>query len=1236
VLRTIAALIAFALVPSLTRAEQPPQTVAEKSAYKATSKSADVIAFCETIAKRGPIAKLDYFGTSHEGRELPLLVIADPPIATPEEAKQSGKLVVLAFANIHAGEVDGKEALLALARELTDKKDHPLLKDLVILLVPNLNADGNDRIDPKNRPRENGPTDGAGTRTNAQGLDLNRDFVKLESPEIRALVKLVTTWSPALIIDCHTTNGSKHRFTLTYDGPRYPSTSTDSAKWALGTLFPTVAKKVKSATGFDIAPYGNFSRDRTKWEMYPALPRYSTQYFALRGIVGILSESYSYAPFKDRIDATKAFVTACFEVAAEKRQELAKLAVPMKEDRVALRTKTDAFPDKLKVLGFEELEKDGQRVATDKHKEYALDFVGRVGPTEFADPPAAYLVPASATRAIQTLRRHGIRVEELREDLGEAAVDEFLVQRVEVQESGFPQKFRLIEVGGVWRAGKTRIPAGTVVVKTDQPLGRLASYLLEPQSEDGLTTWGLFDPVPPPGENHPLKRLRQAVPMSLGAVRPLPENVSANKPITEALLLGRGGSFTFGLAGSPLTTDAWVDDEHFLQVKEGKLLRVDARTGKGEPFTDPEKLKKSLTALKDVPLAVAEKLARATSFRTNPARTAFLFDLGQDLGLAYFDGSPAVRLTKSGGYKEHVSFSPDGTWVAFVRDANLFSVSVGTQEEKQLTTDGGGDVFNAKGDWVYEEEIFNRHGKAYWWSPDGKQIAFLRFDDAPVKKFNLVDLAAPRGRLESYSYPKPGDPNPVVKIGVVSTDGGKPTFLDMGEYQPNETVIARVGWAGKNGGGNSNTVFAYVQNRTQTWLDFVTWSSPTAKPKKLFRETTGAWVEDPGEPHYLADGSFLFPSERSGWKHLYHYSAAGALLAQATKGEWEVRDVLRVDADEKRVYFTASYTSPTGTDLCRVDLGGETALVTEKGKSHRVSLAPHGPLYIDRFSDPGTPTRASVCEVDRGTVRKLDTNPVYERNEFKFGKYERVKIPLKDGFVLEGAITYPPDFDPKKKYPVWLFTYAGPNMPSLSDEWGGGHILEQTLATSGIIALRVDPRSASGKGVQSAWTCYKQLGVQELKDLEEAVAWLAQNPYIDATRVGISGHSYGGFMAAYALTHSKTFSAGIASGPVTDWKLYDSIYTERYMLAPKDNPEGYAKSSCVGAAKNLNGKLLLVHGMMDDNVHMQNSAQFADALQRANRDFEMMFYPQSRHGIRGPHFLKLQLEFIRRTMGVQK
>jgi dipeptidyl aminopeptidase/acylaminoacyl peptidase len=1228
--RTLAALVVLAL-PAFASA-QPLQTVAEKSDYKSTSRSADVVAFCEAVAKRRPTAQLEYFGTSHAGLKLPLLILSDPPVATPAEAKQSEKLVVLVFANIHAGEVDGKEALLALARELTDKPSHPLFKDLVILLVPNLNADGNDKIALKNRPLDNGPTDGAGTRENAQGLDLNRDFVKLESPEVRALVALVNRWDPSVIIDCHTTNGSKHRYTLTFDGPRYPS-DTDLGKWTSATFFPEVTKKVKAATEFDIAPYGNFSADRTKWETYPASPRYSTPYFALRGKLAILSESYSYASFKDRIAASKAFVTACLEVAAARRKEITKLTAPTGAQRSVLRTKTDAFPNPIKVLGFEELEKDGKRVATDKPKEYTLDFVGRVSPTEFAELPYAYLVPATETAAIQLLQRHGLKLDELREDI-ELETNAFRVTSVDTKEFGNPKRVMVTDVTGAWDKKPRRIPAGTVVIRTAQPLGTLAAYLLEPRSEDGFTTWALFANRLAPGTDFAVQRLAKSYPLTLGPVRPLPEARATPQPITEALLRGQGGRFSFGLAGSPVRTTEWIDAEHFLQVKDGRLMTVEARTGRAEVFADPEKVKKSVLAV-GIEDPAATRLSAATVFRMNPDRTAFLFPIGAleaDLGLGYFDGRPGVRITRGSGFREHVSFSPDGTRIAFVRGNNLCVVDVAKAEETRLTRDGGSVVFNGKADWLYEEEIFDRNGKAYWWSADGKMLAFLRFDDGPAKKSTVVNPLAPDRTETAYAYPRPGDENPHVKIGVVSADGtGKPTFLDPGEYKPRDTIVARVGWMGKTG-----AVYAYLQNRTQTWLDFVVWDASDAKPKTLFRETTKAWVDEPGPPHYLADGSFLFPSERTGWKHLYHYSPDGKLLTAVTKGEFEVKRVLRADADGA-VYFTATNVLTPGETvvLCRGSLTerGPPTVLTSDQYSHGVQLAPEGALFVDRYTDLLTPTRVRVLDGSKH-IRQLDTNPVYEREGYTFGKTEKVSISTADGFRLEGVVTYPPNFDEKKKYPLWVFTYAGPHMPSVKNEWGGGHITDQALAASGIVAFRIDPRTASGKGVGSAWACYKQLGVQELKDLEEAVAWLTKRGFVDPSRVGISGGSYGGFMTAYALTHSSTFSAGIADAPVTDWALYDSIYTERYMLTPKENPEGYAKSSCVAAAKNLRGKLLLVHGMIDDNVHVQNTVALADALQRANKPFEMMLYPRAQHGIGGPHFLKLQMEFIRRTMGV--
>jgi dipeptidyl aminopeptidase/acylaminoacyl peptidase len=1208
--------LALALSGFLAAADAP-RTVPEATNYEKTSRYADVLAFCKNLAPQSPRVKLTTFGQSVEKRDLPLLTIAEPPVGSAEEAAKSGKLVVLAFANIHAGEVDGKEALLALARELALEKDPALLKDLVVLLVPILNADGNERMDEKNRPEQNGPP-AVGIRENAQGLDLNRDFVKLESPEVRALVKLVTAWDPAVIIDCHTTNGSKHRFTLTYDGPRYPDTDLPLSRIVDREFLPEAGKKVKAATGFETGPYGNFNADRTKWTTYPALPRYGVQYFALRNRIGILSESYSYAPFKDRIAATHAFVKACFEVTAEKKAAVRKLIAPEPRAIIPLRTETVAFPDKRPILGYE----------NDKPAKLDLEYVAQVKPAEVVKRPAAYLVPASYKNVIEALQRHGVRLEELREDIV-LDIEAFQVQRVDVEAKPF-QKHQLFSIGVKTQIARWKSPAGTIVVRTAQPLGELAAYLLEPHAEDGLVTWGFFVEDVVPGNDFPVRRLMTAPPLLTGSPRPLAEERTKDKPITEALLFGGGGrGFTFGFAGNPIATPEWLPDgEHFLQVKDGKLWKVEARTGTLAAFIDTEKYKQSIAA---VAKSQADAISKRIPNRMNPDRTGALVESGGDLILAFFDGRPAVKLGKSDPAREYLSFAPTGDRLAFVRGGNLFSLGVVEPGEKQLTTDGGGEILNAKGDWVYEEEIFNRAGRAFWFSPDGSQIAYLRFDDAPVKKFNIVDAMSPFGRLEAYPYPKAGDPNPLVSLHVVPAAGGKPVRLALGDYKPDDLVISRVGWL-----PDSKTVFAYVQNRTQTWLDFVIWSSPESSPKKLFRDSTRAWIEDPGPPHFLKDGSFLFLSDRSGYRHLYLYNPKGTLKFAVTEGEWEVKDVLRVDAMEQQLYLTGVRKGDIRTHLFRAHLDGIALewLNHSYGGTHQVALAPKGPLYIDRFTDNATPTQVHLGAVDK-RIRTLDTNPAYEREEYKFGKFEAVSVPMPDGFKLAGTLVYPPDFDPKKKYPVWLFTYAGPHMPSVREGFGGGRILDQALAASGIIVFRVDPRSASGESAQAAWTAYKQLGVQELKDLEAAVAWLAKNPWVDSSRVGISGHSYGGFMAAYALTHSKTFSAGIASGPVTDWRLYDSIYTERYMLTPKENPAGYEKSSVIKAAKNLHGKLLIIHGMIDDNVHMQNSVQLADALQAAGKDFEMMFYPRSRHGIGSPHYLRLQIDFIRRTMGVK-
>jgi dipeptidyl-peptidase 4 len=1225
VLRLLFSLLAITIAGPGFAQMNLPKTIAERTNNQETSKNSDVREFLLDVTKLSKNAKLLSFGKSTKGNPLDVLCLASPAINSAGEASASGKPVLLVFANIHAGEVDGKEALLMLAREMASQPAHPLLSKAIVLLVPNLNPDGNDQMSVKNRPEQNGPAS-VGVRANAQGLDLNRDFTKLETPEIRGLVRLINDWNPLLTIDCHTTNGSQHRYKLTYDGPRHPMAGQDMIDFSKTVFLPEITRRVRALTQYDTFTYGNFEDDHRLWTSYPATPRYGIQYLALSGRFALLSESYSHATFEERIIATLAFVKCSLDLAVEKQADLQRIRSEYlkKQSALALRCKIEAESQVSTVLGFVEEKKTVRATPSTPLKDYSVKVMTRTVPAIEASLPAGYLIPANFTKVVETLQRHGIKLEELRESTT-IETDSAMITAIDSEELRFPKRI-VASVKVQPKPEAMLVPAGTILMKTRQPLGKLAAYLLEAESEDGVVFWGLLnDVLPLPGMTFPIRRVMKLPEELLVAeVGPVAEDKPAKKPITmEVMQSGRG--FSGGFA-APID---WVDAEHYLQARAGKLLKVNARTGKTEPFFEAEKLTKSLKAIPDLSPTMIDQIVKSPSFRMIAERKAALVNIGQDLGVAYFDGTPARRLTKK-PTGEFLTVSPSAEAVAYVRAGNLYS-SLGDREI-QLTKDGSEEILNGKADWVYEEEIFNRNAKAFWWSPDSKSIAFMRFDDKPVNKFHLTAMTPARGRLESYGYPKTGDPNPHVQIGVASADGGKVLFLDLSGYKPEDTVISRVGWLGK-----SNVPFAYVQNREQTWLDFVTWPDFSGKPVKLFRETTKAWVEDLGEPRILSDGTMLILSERSGWKHLYHYSSDGKLLKPITSGDWEIQALLRVDEKLGYVYFTSTKDNPTGSHLYRIKLDGSGfERLTPAGGTHTVSLAPAGTLFVDRFTDDETPTISTIREIGTDFTRTLDSNPNKLKEEYLFGKYERVQIPTSDGFLLEAAITYPPNFDPTKTYPVWTMTYAGPHTPTVKTGWGNGRLMEQVLAGMGIVVFRVDPRSASGKGAISAWSSYKQLGVQELKDLEAAVAWLGKNPWMDSKRVGLSGHSYGGYITAYAMTHSKVFSAGIAGAPVTDWRLYDTIYTERYMGLPKDNPEGYNKSSVVKAAANLHGKLLIIHGMMDDNVHIQNTAQFIDGLQRANKEFEIMIYPNARHGIGGQHYSKLQMSFIAKTMGVSK
>jgi dipeptidyl aminopeptidase/acylaminoacyl peptidase len=1214
----------------------PLQTVAEKSDFKATSLHADVTAFCDELAKRSPLIRLGQLGVSGEGRKLPLMILADPPVATPEEAARSGKLVVLLFGNIHAGEVDGKEALLMLARDIATAKERPLLKDLVLVFCPIFNADGNEKIDRAHRTSQNGPADGVGIRENAAGYDLNRDFTKLETPEVRALIRFMNKWDPGVIIDMHTTNGSRHRYTLTYDGPRHPATPAALLEEVRDRMLPDTTKRLEKE-GFKSFFYGNFTSDRTGWVTYDVRPRYGIVYIGLRNRIAILSESYSYASYRDRVMVSRAFARACLEYTAEHKDVVKKL---LKEDKplekVAVRSRSVQLGDKWIVLGFDEQERD-------KPKDYSLRFMGKVEPTVTVTRPYAYLFPATFDRAVETLQRHGLTVEEMREDI-DLKVTVYKADKVTRAARDY-QKHKEVRVEATGRQEERRIPAGTILVRTDHKLGTLATFLLEPESEDGLTTWNFFDADLAEGRDFPVLRLAESVKLNVGSVRPLADERTMNKPLnTDTLLKGPPPN----LSGNPATVLAWLDDgEHYLQIKGGELHKVHARSGRSQRFVDVEKLTQSLKVLDTLDAHRIESLAAGPSYRMNPQHTGMVFEQGNDLYMAFFDGKPAVRLTKSPGQKELASFSPDGKFVAFVRGGNLYVVDVATQAEMALTTDGGGAISNGKADWVYFEEIFDRRWQAYWWSPDSRHIAFLRFDDSPVRKFTVINELPIRQKVEITPYPKTGDPNPHVTVGVISVGGGDVAFPDLGGYSATDSLICRVGWH-----PDGKTLYFYVQNRAQTWLDFCTSSPGGGTTKRLFRETTKAWVEDPGEAAFLKDGSFLLSSERTGWRHLYHFDKDGKLIRPVTSGEWEAQALHHVDEANGWVYLSGTKDSHIGVNLYRCKLDGSSfeRLTPERGSHqlgatnlserlagvHPAGISPDGKLFIDVQTNFTKPTQVYVCQTDGTRVRAVDTNPVYTREEYRFGEFEHVEIKLPDGFVLEGTLIRPPDFDPAKRYPVWFMTYGGPHAPTVQDAWSGGRLFEQALAGAGFVVFRCDPRSASGKGACSTWTAYRQLGVQELKDIEAALDWLCSHSWIDAKRIGMSGTSYGGFLTAYAMTHSKRFAAGVSGAPVTDWHNYDSIYTERYMNTPQENPEGYAVTSVVKAAKDLHGKLLLQHGVMDDNVHVQNPLQLMDALQKADKDFEVMFYPVARHGGFGRHAQRQMIEFILRTLGDKK
>jgi dipeptidyl-peptidase-4 len=686
---------------------------------------------------------------------------------------------------------------------------------------------------------------------------------------------------------------------------------------------------------------------------------------------------------------------------------------------------------------------------------------------------------------------------------------------------------------------------------------------------------------------------------------------------------------------------SWLDAATYLVARQSgsgfEWLKVDAASGRTSPLFDADRMETTLASLPGVTRAEAGLIARSNSLTFNSTRTGALVTIADDLYFYDLTVAKASRLTTASGEEEEATFSPDGKLVAFVRANNLYVVDLAGQRERALTTDGSREIFNGKLDWLYQEEIYGRdHFRGYWWSPDSARIAFLQLDERPVPEYTVVDHIPYRPTLEVTDYPKAGDPNPLVKLGISSVSSGASVWVDASVSATTEFLIVDVDWT-----TDAQRVVYQVQDREQTWLDLNVAEIDTGRSRRLLRETTKAWVNNNGDPVWLRDGSFLWFSERSGFKHLYRVGADGAVMNQITSGRWDVRTLYGVNQTAGVLYFAGTERSPIGTDIYRINLDG-TGLtrLSQTDGTHRAIFNADFTLFADVWSTVTTPPQVRLYRNNGTEVRSIDLNPVTALGDYRLSTPEFVQVKTRDGFVMEGMLIKPVDFNPTRRYPVYQFTYAGPGASQVKNQWGGReYMFHQMLAQHGVLVWVLDNRSASGKGAESQWPVYGRLGELELQDLEDGVAWLKQQPYVDPTRMVLSGWSYGGFMTAYAMTHSTSWSAGIVGAPVTDWRDYDTVYTERLMKLPKNNPDGYRRTAPRFAADKLHGRMLLLHGTMDDNVHVQNSVQFAYELQKAGKPFEMMVYPKSRHGIAdgrlNSHLRQLMFDFVMRAIGAE-
>ncbi|MCF6242921.1 MAG: S9 family peptidase [Bacteroidales bacterium] len=583
------------------------------------------------------------------------------------------------------------------------------------------------------------------------------------------------------------------------------------------------------------------------------------------------------------------------------------------------------------------------------------------------------------------------------------------------------------------------------------------------------------------------------------------------------------------------------------------------------------------------------------------------------------------------------TLSPDGKKVAFVFENNIYIKDLETGKETAVTTDGEKNkIINGAPDWVYEEEFgFNQ---AFYWSPDGKKIAYIRFDESKVKSFSMQMFAGQAPRLEqnalypeirTWKYPKAGEDNSVVSVHIYDVNTQKTIRADIGKNT--DIYIPRIRWT-----KNANTLGIIRLNRLQNKLEILFANAQNGNTQVIYTDENKYYIgeETLDNLKFLKDGKhFVITSERDGFRHIYLYTIEGKLVKQLTKGNWDVIDFIGYDENKKVCYYLSTEESPVIRSLYSVSLKGKKKKLSNQTGSNRASFSKSYKYYINYFSNSQTPNYVTLHDANGKLIRVLKDNQALKKKVEEYGGVNKEFFTFKtsEGVELYGYMVKPPDFDSTKKYPVLMYQYSGPNSQSVINRWSFGW--DMLLAQKGYITVCVDGRGTGGCGEAFRKKTYWQLGKDETIDQIETAKYIGTLPYIDKNRIGIWGWSYGGFEALLALSKGKgVFKAGIAVAPVTNWRYYDNIYTERYMRTPQENAEGYDNNSPITFAENLNAKLLLVHGMGDDNVHFQNSAEYSEALVQANKQFREFFYTNRNHGIYGGntriHLYTMMTNFI--------